>query len=285
MPKFYKKGPLTKEEKQIILENIHQEDSWLAEKLFREPKTIAKYKKEKITKDIQKEKEAHLVSESESYLQKLHNWPNWKTIRSSYTAEEIEVLEHHWIQLHSQFKGDTTHAEDMMILKLADLEIIMERNKQQRASSLLEITRMEKEAVEETMRMSSGGTKDRATLTFIENNITGLRAMGTALSKEYADWFNQHMKLMQELKATRNQRLDKIVDGKQTFAGWLKMLTDIEYRTKQSREMELFRKAMDRETARLSEYHKYEDGEVDQPLLTPDTIIKEETVENPDTGN
>jgi hypothetical protein len=37
-------------------------------------------------------------------------------------------------------------------------------------------------------------------------------------------------------------------------------------------EMEKMRLAMLKERDRLSAYHKYEDGAVDQPLLTPDTI-------------
>lgn len=32
---------------------------------------------------------------------------------------------------------------------------------------------------------------------------------------------------------------------------------------------------MMKERDRLSTYHKYDDGQVDQPFLTPDTILKE----------
>ena len=37
-------------------------------------------------------------------------------------------------------------------------------------------------------------------------------------------------------------------------------------------EMEKMRMAMEKEKDRLSAYHKYEDGVVDQPFLTPDTV-------------
>lgn len=37
-------------------------------------------------------------------------------------------------------------------------------------------------------------------------------------------------------------------------------------------EMEKMRMAMEKEKERLGEYHKYEDGVVDQPFLTPDTV-------------
>jgi hypothetical protein len=42
-------------------------------------------------------------------------------------------------------------------------------------------------------------------------------------------------------------------------------------------DMEKMRLAISHETERLSDYFKYEDGSVDQPLLTPDTLIKEES--------
>ena len=37
-------------------------------------------------------------------------------------------------------------------------------------------------------------------------------------------------------------------------------------------EMEKMRLAMKEEEKRLSNYHQYEDGGVDQPFLTPDTV-------------
>ena len=37
-------------------------------------------------------------------------------------------------------------------------------------------------------------------------------------------------------------------------------------------EMEKMRHATNTEADRLSEYHKYEDGTIDQPFLTPDSV-------------
>ena len=36
--------------------------------------------------------------------------------------------------------------------------------------------------------------------------------------------------------------------------------------------MEKMRLAMEKEKGRLSDYHKYEDGLIDQPFLTPETV-------------
>ena len=40
--------------------------------------------------------------------------------------------------------------------------------------------------------------------------------------------------------------------------------------------MEVHRIAANKASDRLSEYHEYEDGTVDQPLLNSDTLIEEE---------
>ena len=40
-------------------------------------------------------------------------------------------------------------------------------------------------------------------------------------------------------------------------------------------EMEKMRLSMEKEKVRLSEYHKYEDGVVDQPFLTPDSVLED----------
>jgi hypothetical protein len=38
--------------------------------------------------------------------------------------------------------------------------------------------------------------------------------------------------------------------------------------------MEKMRLAMLKEKERLSQFHQYEDGQIDQPFLTPDTVIE-----------
>ena len=40
-------------------------------------------------------------------------------------------------------------------------------------------------------------------------------------------------------------------------------------------EMEKMRLAMESEKAKLSEYHEYEDKQVDQPFLTPDSVLED----------
>ena len=50
--------------------------------------------------------------------------------------------------------------------------------------------------------------------------------------------------------------------------------TDELFRSQIGIDMEKMRLAMEKEKERLSEYHNYEDGAVDQPFLTPETLIR-----------
>ncbi|NDC96319.1 hypothetical protein EB077_13515 [bacterium] len=79
--------------------------------------------------------------------------------------------------------------------------------------------------------------------------------------------------MLREMKGTREQRIKRLEDSKQSFVSWVaNMMQDPETMKQYGIEMEKMRLAMLKEKERLSSYHKYEDGIIDQPFLTPDTV-------------
>jgi len=79
--------------------------------------------------------------------------------------------------------------------------------------------------------------------------------------------------MLREMKGTREQRIKRLEDSKQSFTSWVAhLMQDPETMKKYGIEMEKMRLAMKKEEERLSAFHKYEDGQIDQPFLTPDTI-------------
>jgi len=79
--------------------------------------------------------------------------------------------------------------------------------------------------------------------------------------------------MLREMKGTREQRIKRLEDSKQSFTSWVaQLLQNPDLMKQYGVEMEKMRMAMFKERDRLSELHKYEDGQVDQPFLTPDTI-------------
>ena len=79
--------------------------------------------------------------------------------------------------------------------------------------------------------------------------------------------------MLKEMKATREQRVKRLEDSKQSLVGWIAYLMGNPDVTSQyGIEMEKMRLAMTQEKERLGAYHKYTDGQVDQPFLNSDTI-------------
>ena len=75
------------------------------------------------------------------------------------------------------------------------------------------------------------------------------------------------------MKGTREQRIKRLEDSKQSFTSWIAhLMQNPEILKSYGIEMEKMRLAMIKEKERLSEFHTYEDGQIDQPFLTPETI-------------
>ena len=107
----------------------------------------------------------------------------------------------------------------------------------------------------------------------LERQVAVMRASQETLSKDYKDLQARKATMLKDLKGTREQRVKAIEDSKLTFASLVKKIaTDPQYRSDLGIEMEKMRLAMNAEKERLSEYMTFEDGQVDQPFLTPETI-------------
>ena len=107
----------------------------------------------------------------------------------------------------------------------------------------------------------------------MERQIAILRASQETLSKDYKDLQARKATMLKDLKGTREQRIKAIEDSKLTFASLVKKIaTDPSYRNHIGIKMEKMRLATEKEKERLSEYSNYEDGIVDQPFLTSETV-------------
>jgi len=96
-------------------------------------------------------------------------------------------------------------------------------------------------------------------------------------TNEYTKLLNEQQKISKDLKATREQRIKRIEDGKSSWTGLIRMLEDEEIREKEGREMEILALATDKIKDKLYDYHNYADNTVDRPFLTPDTVENDET--------
>ena len=118
--------------------------------------------------------------------------------------------------------------------------------------------------------------RDKAYLMNVETQLSFARNSIANYTNEYTKLLNEQQKISKDLKATREQRIKRIEDGKSSWAGLIRMLEDEELREREGREMEILSMSADKILSQMTEYHKYQDGLIDKPFLTPDSVENNE---------
>tara|TARA_Y100000385_G_scaffold74092_1_gene74832 strand:- start:320 stop:751 length:432 start_codon:yes stop_codon:yes gene_type:complete len=112
--------------------------------------------------------------------------------------------------------------------------------------------------------------RDLNKLANLETQLSFARNSIANYTNEYTKLLAEQQKISKDLKATREQRIKRIEDGKSSWVGLIRMLEDEELREKQGKEMEILNMASKSFKEKLSDLHTYEDKGVDQPFLLPE---------------
>jgi len=197
--------------------------------------------------------------------------PYWRELKLQFSEDELELFLYHWKQIVAQFRKDVLATEELQIVDTIKLEVLMNRALREQQQSMNLVRELQVEIDKEKEKPSE--RQDKEMIFSIERQIASLRAAKEALSREYKDLQTKKSGMYKDLKATREQRIQKLENTKSTMAGLIeKVLRDPDFFEEQGKYIEKMRMAMENEKERLSDYHQYEDGTVDQPLLTPDTV-------------
>ena len=259
-----KKGRFSTEEMSFIeaqAEVLSPES--IAEKLDRDPDSIRDWIGKNIGFSAKQKKEAAVANE-------LKEKPYYRELSNQFSVEELEMFEFHFKKMWSQFRDDVFHTEEMQIIDTIKLEILMNRILKSQRDNQQEVAVAESLVREEKTRDKD--QRDMDLIINLERQVAVLRASQETLSKDYKDLQARKATMLKDLKGTREQRVKAIEDSKLTFASLVKKIaTDPLYRSDLGIEMEKMRLAMNAEKERLSEYMTFEDGQIDQPFLTPET--------------
>lgn len=263
-----KKGRFSVEEMSFIEANAEALSiEQISQHLDRDPESVREWISKKIGFSAKQKQEAAVANE-------LKVKPYYRELKHQFSEEELEMFEFHFKKMWSQFKDDVFHTEEMQIIDTIKLEILMNRILRSQQENQVEISTYER-----LVQQEKAVDKDQRDMEYImqlERQVAVLRASQETLSRDYKDLQGRKATMLKDLKGTREQRIKAIEDSRETFAALVKQIaTDAEFRTRVGLEMEKMRLAMQREKDRLSEYHQYDDGTVDQPFLTPETLIKE----------
>ena len=260
-----KKGRISKEEERIInrlVDSLTVED--IALKLDRDVESVEAFIKRKLRVGLTNEEAAAFSLESRPY---------WNELTGQFTNEELELFKYHWSRIIAQFKDDVFPTEELQVVDVIKLEILMNRCLKSNKDNLNELNLIDKMIREE--RAKEKEDRDQDYLMNLERQAASLRASQESLNRDYRELQSKKANMLREMKGTREQRIKRLEDSKQSFTSWVAMLMqDPDTLKRYGIEMEKMRLSMLKEKERLSAFHKYEDGVIDQPFLTPDTVIE-----------
>lgn len=260
-----KKGRLSKDEQRTIsrlIDSLTVED--IAKKLDRSVSSIDDFVKRKFKVGMTNE---------EAAAYSLEDRPYWVELTAQFTTDELSLFKYHWSKIISQFKDDVFPTEEIQVVDVIKLEILMNRCLKGNKENIEQINTYTEMLGEERSR-----DKDQQDIDYIinlERQIASLRASQESLNRDYRELQAKKGSMLKEMKGTREQRIKRLEDSKQSFTSWVaSLMQDPTLMKKYGIEMEKMRMAMRKEGERLSALHQYEDGTVDQPFLTPDTVIE-----------
>ena len=258
-----KTGRISKSEgRQIatLLDSMTADD--IAKKLDRNPDSIHNYIKRELNVGITNEEEAAFSLEKRPY---------WIELKAQFTADELDLFKYHWSRIITQFKDDVFPTEELQVIDVIKLEILMNRCLKSNKQNIDQLnTYSDMLAIE---RSRDKDQQDTDYIINLERQSASLRASQESLNRDYRELQAKKGSMLKEMKGTREQRIKRLEDSKASFVSWIgSLMQDPELVKRYGIQMEKMKLSMKKEEERLSQYHQYEDGTVDQPFLTPDTV-------------
>jgi hypothetical protein len=268
-----KRGQLSLEEEQYIREHVAiLPVQQIADNLNRTIKPVERYISEsKIGLKSKDEQE-----NDTTLRQKLHAKTFWIEITKQFdkSTGELQYFEDTWIGLVKQFREDVLPAEELQIKQFITIDILINRSMKERKRHISDTEKLQ-EQVDNEYKLPED-VRDVPKLVNLETQLSFARNSIANYTNEYTKLLNEQQKISKDLKATREQRIKRIEDGKSSWIGLIRMLEDEEIREKEGREMEIMAMAVDKNKKLISEYHDYADDTVDSPLLTPETVLEKD---------
>jgi hypothetical protein len=268
-----KTGRFSREELAYIKENITAIGlAGTAKALNRDPETVKKYALQAgIRFDNVTEEKALQVQIS----QELEQSPEWDLLKEEFSDKELSYFQFRYAKLMAQFKNDVFASEETQIHQLIKFEILMNRNLRSTKKAVAQMRQLEARIAEIHTAKADGDELDITTknlLNTLENQLLSLRNSQGSKSVEFVRLQEKHANIMKDLKATREQRMTRIENSKSSIITLLKEFREKEFQELTGKQMVITEAALRKETQRLGSLHKYEDGNMDRPVLSVDTL-------------
>lgn len=262
-----KRGKLSKQEMNYIRQNCFDLSlEEIANNINRKIEPVKKF--------IDKENlKARDLTDQEHLLSTLRSRYYYQELKKQMSDGEIIFFEHNWVDFYKQFNEDVTHTEEMQILEVIRTEVLINRSMEDRQEIVRSLERLEGLINREMDKEEE--QQDTQAIAMWQTQMGSLIGSKSAYINEHEKLLTKKERYLKDLKGTREQRKRVADDAKTNFSMWMRQLDTLEMREKEGFEMEVQAIAAQKARKRLSEFHEYEDGEVDQPLLNSDTVIED----------
>lgn len=263
-----KRGKLSNEEMRYIEQNCFDLSlQEMAEHLNRSIDPVRRYIDKKNLK-------ARDLTDDEHLLSTLRARYYHAELSKQMSEHEIRFFEQNWIDFFKQFNEDVTHTEEMQILEVIRTEVLINRSMEDRQEIMENIETLNGLIDQEMSKPKD--MQDTQALAMFQTQLGAMIGSKSSYINEHEKLLTKKERYLKDLKGTREQRKRVADDAKTNFSMWMRQLDELETREAEGFDMAVQAIAADKARKRLSEFHEYEDGEVDQPLLNSDTVINEE---------
>ena len=265
-----KRGKLSTEEGNFILKNVHKLNiQEISDALNRTTKPIEKFLK---NQEVQTETVSDNEYQYNLLLKRLKSRNYYKEVVKMLTEDELCRFEEEWVEVILQFKDDVLYTEEVGGKGWIILQVLADRSMKSRKDAMNDATRLQDEIV---LEMQLDDNKDKIKISELNHQVGLARESMIAFTREYAQMLDRIKETEKSLKMAREARIKRIEDSKTSWQGFIRLLEDEQFRKHKGQDAEIGRMAMEKEKERLSQWHKYEDGVVDQPFLTSETMKDE----------
>ncbi len=242
----------------------------MARQLEKNPITVKKYCVEKL--GMSEDAKVAIMAKFD-----IKKSPIWDELKMQLSEGELDTFMYHWQNLMVQFSKDIPlSTERMQMVELVRIEILINRVMRKLKDTDVIYKKSEDELFQEKSQPLD--QRDQNKIIRLEMLITSLNTSRAQLSKDYKEFMTKKEDILRTLKATREARIKRIEDSRETIQTWMASIVDSEeHRRNLGLEMKKQQLALYQELSRLSEYHCYEDKSIEQPILNYQTV-KEDNV-------
>jgi hypothetical protein len=208
------------------------------------------------------------------FTRQLRKSMHWKNLQTCYSKEDLEYYEELYAQIMNDFKDDARFVDELQILQALDGQMLINEHKRHRKKLEDQIYAIERQVnLLESDYIATQDEDIRNKITALEGQKQALISMSSARVQQFTKLSDKFDSTIKALKLARDQRLKNEDDANKSFTSLIKHIQERKVREKEGKYAALAKFAAEATMKKLQQPHRYHNGDIDQPILTPENIL------------